>query len=149
LGLLEIRLLSLVLSLRLLLLCPAQLLINNAGIYGRRGNLVDFEATDFQAVFNANAVGPFLVVQNLLKQGLLGPPGSTVVNITSIMASHGDPTISSVTPGGYAYRCEPGPSEGRDWGQHLSLTSTTGERTPGEVKRAAAQRLYSCQTTRQ
>jgi hypothetical protein len=69
---------------------------------------MDFEAADFQAVFNTNAVGPFLVVQSLLKQGLLGPPGSTIVNVTSIMASHGDPTISSVTPGGYAYRCEAG-----------------------------------------
>lgn len=82
----------------------AQLLINNAGIYGRRGGLMDLEAADFHSAFNTNAVGPFLVVQSFLKQGLLGPPGSTVVNISSIMSSHGDPTISSTTPGGYAYR---------------------------------------------
>lgn len=79
-------------------------LINNAGIYGRRGGLMDLEAADFQEVFNTNTVGPFLVVQQVVKQGLLGPPGSTVVNISSIMSSHADPTISSVTPGGYAYR---------------------------------------------
>lgn len=65
---------------------------------------MDLEAADFQEVFNTNTVGPFLVVQQLVKQGLLGPPGSTVINITSIMSSHADQTISSVTPGGYAYR---------------------------------------------
>jgi NAD(P)-dependent dehydrogenase (short-subunit alcohol dehydrogenase family) len=81
-----------------------QILINNAGAYGRRLQLADLEASDFHYAFQTNTVGPFLVVQQLLKQGLLGPPGSLVVNITSIMASHGDQTISSVTPGGYAYR---------------------------------------------
>ncbi|KAF6260680.1 hypothetical protein COO60DRAFT_1294220 [Scenedesmus sp. NREL 46B-D3] len=79
-------------------------LINNAGMYGRRLQLAEFEAEDFMTVFQTNTVGPFLVVQQLLKQGLLGPPGSLVVNVSSIMASHGDETVSSVTPGGYAYR---------------------------------------------
>jgi NAD(P)-dependent dehydrogenase (short-subunit alcohol dehydrogenase family) len=65
---------------------------------------MDFEASDFHTVFNTNAVGPFLVVQSFLKQGLLGPPGSTVANVSSIMASHQDAVISSATPGGYAYR---------------------------------------------
>ncbi|GFH27717.1 uncharacterized protein HaLaN_26087, partial [Haematococcus lacustris] len=51
-----------------------------------------------------NAMGPFFVTQQLVKAGLLGPPGSLVVNITSIMSSHGDQTVSSVTGGGYAYR---------------------------------------------
>jgi NAD(P)-dependent dehydrogenase (short-subunit alcohol dehydrogenase family) len=80
-------------------------LINNAGMYGRRLQLAEFEADDFMTVFQTNTVGPFLVVQQLLKQGLLGPPGSLVVNVSSIMASHGDETVSGVTPGGYAYRC--------------------------------------------
>jgi NAD(P)-dependent dehydrogenase (short-subunit alcohol dehydrogenase family) len=79
-------------------------LINNAGIYGRRLQLAEFEAEDFMSVFQTNTVGPFLVVQQLLKKGLLGPPGSLVVNVSSIMASHGDETVSGVTPGGYAYR---------------------------------------------
>lgn len=79
-------------------------LINNAGMYGRRLQLAEFEAEDFMTVFQTNAVGPFLVVQQLLKQGLLGPPGSLVVNVSSIMASHGDETVSGITPGGYAYR---------------------------------------------
>jgi NAD(P)-dependent dehydrogenase (short-subunit alcohol dehydrogenase family) len=80
-------------------------LINNAGMYGRRLKLAEFEADDFMTVFQTNTVGPFLVVQQLLKQGLLGPPGSLVVNVSSIMASHGDEAVSGVTPGGYAYRC--------------------------------------------
>jgi len=45
------------------------------------------------------------VTQQLHKHGLLGQPGSSlVVNITSIMSSHGDPSVSSVTKGGYSYR---------------------------------------------
>lgn len=82
-----------------------QILINNAGVYGRRLGLAELEAGDFAYAMQTNAIGPFLVVQQLLKQGLLGPPGSLVVNVTSIMASQGDQTVSSVTLGGYAYRC--------------------------------------------
>eukprot|EP00878_Enallax_costatus_P043903 GHUV01052007.1.p1 GENE.GHUV01052007.1~~GHUV01052007.1.p1 ORF type:complete len:177 (+),score=24.99 GHUV01052007.1:451-981(+) len=83
---------------------PLQVLINNAGVYGRRATLSEFAPEDFTNVFQTNTIGPFLVVQQLLHQELLGPPGSLIVNITSIMSSHGDQTVSSVTPGGYAYR---------------------------------------------
>jgi NAD(P)-dependent dehydrogenase (short-subunit alcohol dehydrogenase family) len=97
-------------------------LINNAGVYGRRLGLDDLSAEDFATAFAANATGPFLVVHHLRRVGLLaggkpsllagGKPSllggggkpSLVANMSSIMASHGDPTISSVTPGGYAYR---------------------------------------------
>lgn len=37
-------------------------------------------------------------------QGLIGLPGTLVVNMTSIVASHGDQTVSSASGGGYAYR---------------------------------------------
>lgn len=80
------------------------MLINNAGIYGRRATLPDFTSEDFSTVFQTNTIGPFLVIQQLLQQELLGPPGTLIVNITSIMSSHGDHTVSSTTPGGYAYR---------------------------------------------
>jgi NAD(P)-dependent dehydrogenase (short-subunit alcohol dehydrogenase family) len=86
----------------------AQLLINNAGIYsgdGRRPKLEEFTAADFLPVFMTNSVGPFLVIQQLLARQLLGPPGSLVVNVSSIMGSNSDPTVSAVTPGAYAYRC--------------------------------------------
>lgn len=81
-------------------------LINNAGVYGRRATLPEFTADDLTSVFTTNTVGPFLVVQQLLAAGLLGLPGgpSLVVNVSSVMASHGDQAVSSVTPGGYAYR---------------------------------------------
>jgi len=81
-------------------------LINNAGVYGRRLGLDDLSAEDFATAFAANATGPFLVIQHLRRAGLLGGGGkpSLVANMSSIMASHGDATISSVTPGGYAYR---------------------------------------------
>lgn len=79
-------------------------LVNNAGAYGRRLPLEELEASDFMFAFQTNTIGPFLVVQQLLKQGLLGAPGSLVVNISSIAGSHGDPTVSANLPGGYAYR---------------------------------------------
>ncbi|GFR49539.1 hypothetical protein Agub_g11583 [Astrephomene gubernaculifera] len=86
-------------------------LVNNAGRYGTRSALQELTAEDFQAAFQTNSMGPFFVLQQLLKQGLLGCPapgqpgaGSLVVNISSIMGSNADPTVSAVTPGGYAYR---------------------------------------------
>eukprot|EP00197_Chlamydomonas_leiostraca_P002004 CAMPEP_0202857610 /NCGR_PEP_ID=MMETSP1391-20130828/485_1 /ASSEMBLY_ACC=CAM_ASM_000867 /TAXON_ID=1034604 /ORGANISM="Chlamydomonas leiostraca, Strain SAG 11-49" /LENGTH=247 /DNA_ID=CAMNT_0049536429 /DNA_START=124 /DNA_END=867 /DNA_ORIENTATION=- len=84
-------------------------LVNSAGVYGnRRGALAEWTPEDFTEVFKTNTLGPFMVVQQLHKQGLLGPPRSLVVNVTTIMASHGDPTVSGVTPGGYAYRASKG-----------------------------------------
>lgn len=81
-------------------------LINNAGVYGPRvPDISSVLANDLVDVFNTNAVGPLLVVQQLLARRLLGAPGnSLVVSVSNIMASHGDTTVSSVTPGGYGYR---------------------------------------------
>ena len=121
----------------------AQLLVNNAGIYspaGRRPKLDEFTAADFAPVFATNSVGPFLVVQQLLARQLLGPPGSVVVNVSSILASNRDPTVSAVTPGAYAYRCAAGGGGGMGalgWGG--GATTSWGEGTePG--RRAAAGR---------
>lgn len=97
----------------------SQLLINNAGIYsadGRRPKLEEFKTDDFLPTFVTNSVGPFLVVQQLLARQLLGPPGSLVVNVSSIMASNQDPTVSAVTPGAYAYRCAGGRLRGASRG---------------------------------
>ncbi|KAG1671272.1 hypothetical protein FOA52_010843 [Chlamydomonas sp. UWO 241] len=79
-------------------------LVNNAGIYGRRLALPEFEEQDFLDNFKTNALGPFFVVQQLRAHGLLGPPGGLIVNMTSVMASHGDTVVSAKTGGGYAYR---------------------------------------------
>ncbi|PNW76340.1 hypothetical protein CHLRE_12g549852v5 [Chlamydomonas reinhardtii] len=97
-------------------------LVNNAGVYGRRLDLQEFTEADFLLAFHTNTLGPFFVVQQLLKQGLLGlppvpaptepgappPPApapvALVANISSIMGSNTDPTVSTVTKGGFAYR---------------------------------------------
>ncbi|KAG2438435.1 hypothetical protein HYH02_010890 [Chlamydomonas schloesseri] len=98
------------------------LLVNNAGVYGRRPALEDFTEEDFLLAFHTNTLGPFFVVQQLIKQGLLGlppPPAPTepgapappnpapvalVANISSIVGSNTDPTVSAVSKGGFAYR---------------------------------------------
>lgn len=118
------------------------LCVLNAGVYGSRGGLLDLTAADFELAFRTNATGPFLVVQALLRRGLLGAasanekkrpfprelllgpqpgassPGalpplradadggvtSVLALMSSVMASHGDPVVSAVAPGGHAYR---------------------------------------------
>lgn len=42
--------------------------MNNAGVYGRRLTLLELEEEDFLFSFQTNTIGPFLVVQQLLKQ---------------------------------------------------------------------------------
>ncbi|MEW5297504.1 MAG: hypothetical protein WDW36_000710 [Sanguina aurantia] len=107
-------------------------LVNNAGAYGRRLPLSELTAEDMLYAFKVNALGPFLCVQQLCNRGLLGsvpstgspspPPAaaapatpeqlplrspsttSLIVNISSIVASHGDTTVSATSPSGYAYR---------------------------------------------
>lgn len=76
--------------------------INCAGVYGRKVDLASVTAEDMQAVFQVNAVGPLLVVQQLLAQNLLGGFGgkSLVANITSKVGSVDD----NRGGGGYAYR---------------------------------------------
>ncbi|MEW5314871.1 MAG: hypothetical protein WDW38_006335 [Sanguina aurantia] len=109
-----------------------KVLVNNAGAYGRRLPLSELTAEDMLYAFKVNALGPFLCVQQLCNRGLLGsvpstgspspPPAaaapatpeqlplrspsttSLIVNISSIVASHGDTTVSATSPSGYAYR---------------------------------------------
>ncbi|KXZ53441.1 hypothetical protein GPECTOR_7g1339 [Gonium pectorale] len=102
-----------------------RVLVNNAGVYGRRPALEEFTEEDFLFAFHTNTLGPFFTVQQLLKQGLLGAPApapadpsspagpaeaphpeptSLVANISSIVGSNTDPTVSAVSRGGFAYR---------------------------------------------
>ena len=78
------------------------LLINNAGIYGDRINLDTITSDGMLQVFQTNAIGPLLIVQQLRKRGLLG--GSTtptlIANVTSKVGSIDD----NKSGGGYAYR---------------------------------------------
>jgi hypothetical protein len=59
-------------------------------------------------------VGPYLVVQSLVRQGLLGgavpadpsaPPASLIVSLSTIVSSMTEPTVSASTKSGYGYRC--------------------------------------------
>ncbi|EFJ39391.1 hypothetical protein VOLCADRAFT_108651, partial [Volvox carteri f. nagariensis] len=85
-------------------------LVNNAGVYGRRPELLDFEEEDFLFAFRTNSMGPFFVVQQLLKQELMGStpdlPGGTslIANISSVVGSNTEKTVSAVMKGGFAYR---------------------------------------------
>lgn len=60
-----------------------QVVINNAGVYGRRSDVETVTADDMLFTYRANTIGPLLVVQQLLKKKLIGKPGSIVGNVTS------------------------------------------------------------------
>jgi NAD(P)-dependent dehydrogenase (short-subunit alcohol dehydrogenase family) len=75
--------------------------INNAGVYGPKALEVDtVTAEDMIETYKVNTIGPLLVVQQLLKQGLIGPPGTVVGNVTSKVGSVSD----NGSGGSYAYR---------------------------------------------
>mmetsp|Transcript_996 Transcript_996/g.6222 ORF Transcript_996/g.6222 Transcript_996/m.6222 type:complete len:244 (-) Transcript_996:1177-1908(-) len=77
------------------------LLVNNAGVYGRRVDLDSVKTEDMLHTFITNTVGPLLVVQQLRKQGLIGGSKPTLVgNVTSKVGSVAD----NGSGGGYAYR---------------------------------------------
>ena len=60
-----------------------QVVINNAGVYGAKINLETVTADDMLFTYRANTIGPLLIVQQLLKNKLIGKPGSLVGNVTS------------------------------------------------------------------
>lgn len=60
-----------------------QVVINNAGVYGNRVSLDTVTAEDMMFTYRANTIGPLLVVQQLLKNKLIGKPGTLVGNVTS------------------------------------------------------------------
>ncbi|KAK3284303.1 hypothetical protein CYMTET_8040 [Cymbomonas tetramitiformis] len=79
--------------------------INNAGTTGldgyNRWTLESVSAEDLLHTFKINTVGPTLVVQQLLQQGLIGRNGKSVIgNVTSKVGSVDD----NGSGGGYAYR---------------------------------------------
>ena len=68
-------------------------LVNNAGITGLLGKLVDQKTEDIQAVFNVNCVGLFLCCKYAARQMSmsLGGHGGSIVNISSGAATIGGP----------------------------------------------------------
>lgn len=78
---------------------PIDVLINNAGVYGKMQSLVGLDLDDVTRTFNVNALGPIRVTRALLKN-VLASKTRHVVHITSGMGS-----ISDNTSGGaYGYR---------------------------------------------
>lgn len=77
------------------------LLINNAGVYGRRSTFIDVDEETMLEVFKVNTCGPFFVSQHLYKAGLLGGRKQSIVaNVTSKVGSVDD----NGSGGSYPYR---------------------------------------------
>jgi NAD(P)-dependent dehydrogenase (short-subunit alcohol dehydrogenase family) len=77
------------------------LLINNAGVYGKRCSFEEMDAQTMMDVFQTNCVGPLMVTQALYKKNLLGgKQGTIVAHVTSKMGSVDD----NGSGGSYAYR---------------------------------------------
>ena len=70
-----------------------QVVINNAGVYGPQISLETVTAEDMLFTYQANTIGPLLVVQQLLKNKLIGKPGSLVGNVTSKAGSLAIPSL--------------------------------------------------------
>mmetsp|Transcript_2073 Transcript_2073/g.4280 ORF Transcript_2073/g.4280 Transcript_2073/m.4280 type:complete len:241 (+) Transcript_2073:6-728(+) len=75
--------------------------INNAGIYGKRASFEEMDAETMMEVYRINTVGPFMVSQHLFKHNLLGgTKPSIIANVTSKVGSVDD----NGSGGSYAYR---------------------------------------------
>jgi 3-oxoacyl-[acyl-carrier protein] reductase len=60
-------------------------LVNNAGVF-RFGPFVDITEHAFHAHYNINVLGSILMMQDAVKR--FGPEGGSIINISSIVASH-------------------------------------------------------------
>lgn len=77
------------------------LVINNAGVYGRRSTFDDVDEETMLQVYKVNTCGPFFVAQHLYKAGLLGGrKPSIIANVTSKVGSVDD----NGSGGSYPYR---------------------------------------------
>lgn len=76
-------------------------LINNAGIYGKRASFEEMDAETMMDVYRINCIGPLMVSQHLFKHQLLGgKTPSIIANVTSKVGSVDD----NGSGGSYAYR---------------------------------------------
>ena len=74
---------------------PIDILVNNAGIT-RRGNLEEFEQSDWIEVLNTNLTGVFLTTQQVVK-GMISRKRGKIVNICSLMSEVSRPTTGAYT----------------------------------------------------
>lgn len=59
------------------------ILINNAGVLGPKGPLVEVLAGDWRATLEANLTGPFLVTREILRATMLKRERGVVINVSS------------------------------------------------------------------
>ncbi len=78
---------------------PVDVLVNNAGVYGKLQGLESLDFADAHATFETNALGPLRVTRALLPQ-LLESDAKKLVHITSGMGSIQD----NSSGGAYTYR---------------------------------------------
>ena len=71
------------------------ILVNNAGIQ-RRGALVDFKLSDWDAIIATNLTAPFLVAQAVLA-GMIARKSGKIINIASLMSELARPTVVPYT----------------------------------------------------
>jgi len=66
------------------------ILVNNAGVQRRRA-FVDFTEEDYDEVFGINVRGVFIAAQAAAKAMIAGGRGGTIVNVSSVNATHAQP----------------------------------------------------------
>ena len=71
------------------------ILVNNAGIQ-RRGPMVDFKLSDWDAIIATNLTAPFLVSQAALP-GMIARRSGKIIHIASLMSELGRPTVVPYT----------------------------------------------------
>ncbi len=71
------------------------ILVNNAGIQ-RRGPMVDFKLSDWDAIIATNLTAPFLVSQAALP-GMIARKSGKIIHIASLMSELGRPTVVPYT----------------------------------------------------
>lgn len=78
------------------------LVVNNAGILEEIRPFGEVKEQELLNAFQVNAIGPFLLTQQLRAAGLIGQPGTVIANISSIVGSIGTSVFNEVRA--YAYR---------------------------------------------
>lgn len=74
---------------------PVDILVNNAGIQ-RRGAMVDFPQSDWDAVLATNLTAPFVVSQSVLP-GMIANKRGKIIHIASLMSDFARPTVVPYT----------------------------------------------------
>lgn len=74
---------------------PIDILVNNAGIQ-RRGPMVDFPQSDWDAVLATNLTAPFVVSQSVLP-GMIANKRGKIIHIASLMSDFARPTVVPYT----------------------------------------------------